>query len=202
VKTRQFSNAKHFNSVLRIFTRLPSISGLASLTPRLYGQDRNELKIKLQYPDCHIWRLNELVWPHNGWWNPTRMQVHQLRRLRDTLLHDIHILCASHIAVSSDISLLRVVQQAKPVPNFRALLDQFEPGMCTEQNGNTINWTELGRDLVRKVEIQFPVFEVRGWIAHGSFAFYSCLKLLTHAYHPSSAWSYPNSLASLDNNPM
>ncbi|KAI0448269.1 hypothetical protein F5B21DRAFT_166508 [Xylaria acuta] len=46
----QFSDLAHFDGAVRIFTRLPSIAGLAGVAPRLSGQDRDRLEIHLQYP--------------------------------------------------------------------------------------------------------------------------------------------------------
>ncbi|RYC57104.1 hypothetical protein CHU98_g9106 [Xylaria longipes] len=147
----QFSDPEKYDSAVRIFTRLPSITGLAGLTPRLYNQDRDRLEIQLKYPNCGIWRVVDRV-HSRGDRAVARLRVHEIRQLRNTLLNDISILCASHIAFSCDISFLRIVHRRKPFPAFLPFLDAFDLNAC-------IDWAEYEREIVRKVEAQFQVFE-------------------------------------------
>ncbi|KAI0466908.1 hypothetical protein F4859DRAFT_496359 [Xylaria cf. heliscus] len=155
----QFSNPGQFDGVLRIFSCLPSIPGLAGRAPRLHSQDRNRLEIQLQYSNYGIWRLIDRLHERCDRTVP-RLSLHDIRQLRDTLSHDIRILCASHIALNSDVSFLRIIHQRKPSGLFLPLLDAFDLNRCTEKDVSTIDWTELERDMVRKVETQFQVFEL------------------------------------------
>ncbi|KAI0536875.1 hypothetical protein GGR58DRAFT_527973 [Xylaria digitata] len=125
----QLSDAEQFDSAVRLFTRLPSIRGLAGLAPHVCHQDRDRLEIQLQYPSHGIWRIIDRLHSRGDW------------------------------LVASDVSFLRIVHQRTPVSLFLPLLDIFDLNMCIKQDANTVDWPELERDTVRKVEAQFQVFE-------------------------------------------
>ncbi|KAJ2983967.1 hypothetical protein NUW58_g6156 [Xylaria curta] len=154
----QFSDLERFDGAVRTFTRLQSISGLAGLRPRLRSQDHNRLQIQLQYPDYKIWRVVDRLRYSSGW-TVMPLQVHQIRQLRDTLLNDINTLCASHIAFSNDMSFLRIVQPQNLYSTILPLLETFDRDVCIERDSNIINWAELKKRTVRKIERQFQVFE-------------------------------------------
>ncbi|KAI1131602.1 hypothetical protein F5Y10DRAFT_286111 [Nemania abortiva] len=154
----ELSNGQQFDSAVRVFTRLPSIPGLTGIAPCVCRQDREQLLIQLQYPGHGIWRVVDRL-HSRGDWLVAQLRVHEIHQLRDTLLNDIRILCASHIAFSSDISFLRISQQRAPVSLFHPLLDTFDLDICASQDANTIDWLDFERDIVRKVEAQFQVFE-------------------------------------------
>ncbi|KAI0100337.1 hypothetical protein GGR51DRAFT_532591 [Nemania sp. FL0031] len=157
----QLSDSQQFGRALRLFSRLPLIPGLAGVAPRVRRQDhdRERLQIQLQYPGHGMWRIIDRLHSQGEWLFP-QLRVHEIHQLRDTLLNDIRILCASHIAFSSDISFLRIAQLQTPVPLVIPLLDIFDLDICTKQDTDTIDWLEFERDTVRKVEAQFQVFEL------------------------------------------
>lgn len=99
----------------------------------------------------------------------TQLRASEVHQLRNTFLNDIHILCASRIAFRSDVTFLRMVHQRRPVSAFVPLLDAFDLDLCTGPNADTIDWTELENNMVRRVKTQFQVFEVRGWTAYAPF---------------------------------
>lgn len=182
VIVHEFSDAEQFDRAVRVFTHLPSIPGLAGISPRLYSQDRIQLEIQLRYPNIGIWRVVDRVHPR-GDRHVARLRVHEVQQLRDTLLNDISILCSSRIAFNSDVGFLRIVGQRKP-SLFLPVLDTFD----LNQDADAIDWAELERDMMRKVESQFQVFEVRNRLRT------SCLNSIEVAdtcIQPFSYW--PNS---------
>ncbi|GAP88613.1 hypothetical protein SAMD00023353_3300930 [Rosellinia necatrix] len=151
-----FGNGELFDGAVSVFARLPAIPGLAGIVPRVCHQDRDRLELRLRCPSCGIWRVVDRLHSRGNRRMP-RLQVHQVRQLRDTLLNDIRILCASRIAFSSDVTSLYIAQQI-PVTKFIPLLDRFDFNMCAS-DADAIDWSGLERDMVRKVNAQFQVFE-------------------------------------------
>ncbi|KAI1827198.1 hypothetical protein F4861DRAFT_436636 [Xylaria intraflava] len=154
--TRKLSGPEQFNDAVRVFTCLSSIPGLSGVRPRLYGQDRDQLEIQLYYPKYKFWRVVDRLHSYGDSREP-RMQVYEVRQLRETLLKDISILCASHIAFQSDASVLRVTEHRRK-SIFSPLLNTFD--FHTAKEANNIDWTELEKTIVRKIEMQFQVFEL------------------------------------------
>ncbi|KAI0425214.1 hypothetical protein F5Y09DRAFT_346910 [Xylaria sp. FL1042] len=158
---------KQFDHMIRVFKRLESISGLSGLRPFIYSQDRERLEILLVYPREHFWLVIDRHSPRRRKRDIPELGLADLRQLRDTLVNDIGILCASRIAFSSDISLLRICYSKHHSRNssFLPLLDTLDLTISAEQQDadDTTNWDELERDLVRKVDAQFQVFE---FLAH------------------------------------
>ncbi|KAI1271464.1 hypothetical protein F5Y07DRAFT_404367 [Xylaria sp. FL0933] len=139
--------------MVRVLARLESTSGLAGIKPVIHSQDRDRLEILLLYPEDHF---RPLINDRNTSYVP-RLGLTDVRELRDTLVNDISILCASRITFSSDISFLRIGYSKKYLP----LLDTFDLAMSPAQDvaNDTTNWEELEKDLVRKIDAQFQVFE-------------------------------------------
>ncbi|KAI1345553.1 hypothetical protein F5Y01DRAFT_320640 [Xylaria sp. FL0043] len=150
---RRLRNDEELESMVRVFARLESTSGLAGVKPVIHSQDRDRLEILLLYPDDHF---RPLIDDRNPPYVP-RLGLRHVRELRDTLVNDISILCASRITFSSDISFLRIGYSEKFLP----LLDTFDLARSPAQDvcNDTTDWEELEKDLVRKVDAQFQVFE-------------------------------------------
>ncbi|KAI0802793.1 hypothetical protein GGR55DRAFT_682901 [Xylaria sp. FL0064] len=150
---RRLRNDDEFEGMVRVFAELESTSGLAGGKPVIYSQDPDRLEILLLYPDNHFRPvIDDRILPKAPY-----LGLAQVRELRDTLVNDVSILCASRIAFSSDISFLRIGFSKKFLP----LLDIFDLAMSPTQDvaNDTTNWEELEKDLVRKIDAQFQVFE-------------------------------------------
>ncbi|KAI0875615.1 hypothetical protein GGS24DRAFT_286716 [Hypoxylon argillaceum] len=63
---RDFSDVEQLDSAVRVFSHLPSIPGLAGISPRVASQARIHLQIRLHYPGIAIWRRIDRVHPHGG----------------------------------------------------------------------------------------------------------------------------------------
>ncbi|RYC56861.1 hypothetical protein CHU98_g9347 [Xylaria longipes] len=152
VVLHRFNDVAQFNSAVRVFARLPSIHGLSGPALRLCNTDRSKLEIHVRYPKHRILTVVELL-------HLNKLDVCDVRKLRDAVLHNVGVLCTSRVALSRDVSFLRAVQYDRPealVP----LLDTFDLDLCAKhQYSNTADWAKLEKDIVQKVESQFQVFE-------------------------------------------
>lgn len=119
IVTRSFDNAELFNCAVHIFTRLPTISGLAGLSPHLRGQNRDKLEINLEYPTVGLWKAPSTIRAATRNRIP-RMTVHNMRQLRDTVLNDLSLLIDS---------------QFPSIPRYRVCLSQARrrEGMLQER---------------------------------------------------------------------
>lgn len=171
IVTRSFDNVELFNCAVRIFTRLPILSGLAGPSPRLCGQNRDKLEINLEYPTVGLWKALSTIRATTRNHIP-RMTPHNIRQLRDTILNDLSLLVDSQIPFDPDVSSLFVAGKSasrdarrknamRTDPSWYApLLDTFDLNKCTGQEGIEINWAQHKKDLIHKVQAQFNVLEV------------------------------------------
>lgn len=158
----RFNNAGQFDAMVGILTRLPSVPGLAGLAPCLFSHDRDRLEIQLQYPYVDISRVVDRIHSGGDYTGP-QLRVSEIHQLQETLLKDIPILCASHIALPSDLTFLRMAQPRNPSSACIPLLDAFDLDLYTAPSANTIDWTEHENTMVQRVKTQFQVFKVRVW---------------------------------------
>ncbi|KAI1129505.1 hypothetical protein F5Y10DRAFT_290887 [Nemania abortiva] len=159
VITHELSSPKQFDNAVRIFTTIPSLGGpYYSRSPCLYGQDRDQLEIQLRYSRRRIRRVVDKVNSRFDDDNHVRqLKAEEVRCLQEALVRDIRLLCASRIAISSDMLLLCFMEgKSRPRRRIYPLLDTFNLDICADDD---VDWAELERDLVRKVEAQFQLFE-------------------------------------------
>ncbi|KAI1291499.1 hypothetical protein F5Y03DRAFT_400667 [Xylaria venustula] len=162
ILTHSFDNAEQFDCAVRIFTRLPILSGLAGPSPRLCGQSRSRLEMEREYPTHRLWRAVEMIRktcpPH-----VPRMCTQDVRQLRDTLLSDLSILCASQIALNVDVAVLSVACKRatkRRRPMYVPFLESFDLDTYKSQDGFESDWVQRERELVQKVKKQFDVVEL------------------------------------------
>ncbi|KAI3322826.1 hypothetical protein HD806DRAFT_115727 [Xylariaceae sp. AK1471] len=167
ILTHSFDNAEQFDCAVHIFTRLPIIGGLAGPSPRLCGQNRSRLEMEREYPTHRLWKAVDMVRktcpPH-----VPRMYVQDVRQLRDTLLSDLSILCASQIALNVDVAVLSVACKRatkRRQPMYVPFLENFDLDMHKSQDGFESDWVQHERDLVQKVKKQFDVVELLSQLA-------------------------------------
>ncbi|KAJ2987183.1 hypothetical protein NUW58_g4645 [Xylaria curta] len=165
--TRSFDNAEQFDCAARIFARLPIIPGLSCPSPRLCGQNRSRLEMQRECPTYGLWKAVDMIHKICPPYVP-RMYVQDVRQLRDTLLNDTSILCASQIALNVDVTVLYVARKSatKRRPGvYVPFLENFDLGMLKSQDGFESDWAQHERDLVQKVKKQFDVLELLSQLA-------------------------------------
>ncbi|KAI0410490.1 hypothetical protein F5X98DRAFT_381746 [Xylaria grammica] len=171
IVTRSFEDAERFDRALRIFSRLPILSGLSGPLPRLCGQNRGRLEIEREYPTFRMWRATDMITKHRPPYAP-RMYAQHVRQLRDTLLRDLSILCAAQMAPDVDLATLfvacRPANERRPA-KYVPFLQSFDLDMPKSQgqgrDGHEIDWVQHERDLAQKVKKQFAVLELLAQLA-------------------------------------